>query len=223
MRLFSRTRRRTDAGRVSRTWLKKYRPLVRWRTQVELAVARDLVQAGARLHLEKTSEIVAAQRLAGRQENVELHGHCARGQRVQLTFRQWRARDHQRRNAARRRQKQVTCRLGDAVREERAHGERHQPLDLAVRVPEIPAAHRHDARGGEVIEKHAPGFQGVERVLRQREAARVRGRPGVDQAHLDDVEALGMAREPAARLAVNQRDTRQPGNARVALERLPVL
>src|SRR3954454_448219 len=45
-----------------------------------------------------------------------------------------------------------------------------------------------------------PAFNSVETVLRERECTSPGGRPGVDQAHFDQVEPFLCASEPAARL-----------------------
>ena len=62
-----------------------------------------------------------------------------------------------------------------------------------------------------------PGLDGVKTILREREGAGARRRPGIDQAHLDDIEGAPGACKPAARLVdlelhpIQRRDRRIAG------------
>ena len=64
----------------------------------------------------------------------------------------------------------------------------------------VPAAHREQAAWVEPTEKALPGLDRVKTILREREGAGARRRPGIDEAHLDDIEGARCARKPAARL-----------------------
>ena len=83
---------------------------------------------------------------------------------------------------------------------ERRHSEAHHAAGLVDLAGGVPAAHGEDTRRRQALEEDPPGLDRVEAVLRQGEGAGARGRPGVDQAHLDDVEGALGAGEPASRL-----------------------
>ena len=59
-----------------------------------------------------------------------------------------------------------------------------------------------------MVEEDAPRLARIQRVLAQDEGARRGGRPGVDPGGLDQVEALGRAREPAPRFIVHEAHAR---------------
>ena len=110
-------------------------------------------------------------------------------------------------------------RLGGAVLDQRRDGKADQTPGLVHFAGRIPAAHREQAVRIEPAEKALPGLDRVEAVLGQREGAGARRRPGVDQAHLYDVEGAWRACEPAACLVdlephpVQCRDRRVVGEA----------
>src|SRR3954447_7591141 len=86
----------------------------------------------------------------------------------------------------------------------------HAPRLVDLAGP-MPAVYREDAVRIQSFEEDPPSLQGIEPVLGQRERASSGGRPGVDQAHLDDVEGSTGAGKPAPRLINREGD---PGLAR---------
>ena len=107
------------------------------------------------------------------------------------------------------------CRFGslDAHGLKRRRREAHHAAGLVDLAGRVPAADREHARRRQALQEDLPGLDRVEAVLRQREGAGARGGPGVDQAHLDDVEgALGTGK-PASRLVDLEGDARQPAMA----------
>ena len=90
--------------------------------------------------------------------------------------------------------------LGGAVREKCRHGKADQSPGLVHFARRIPAAHREQAVHIEPTEKAPPCLDRIKAVLGEREGAGTRRRPGIDQAHLDDIERAWCACKPAARL-----------------------
>ncbi len=105
-------------------------------------------------------------------------------------------------------QDETRARLLDADVEQRRDGERHQAGGLRDVGRVEPARHAEDAGRRERPEKHAPAFPRIEAVLGQREGPGAGRRPGVDQRHLQDVEALRGPRQVRARFVVHERHAR---------------
>ena len=90
--------------------------------------------------------------------------------------------------------------LGGAVRKKCRDGKADQSPGLVHFARRIPAAHRKQAVRIEPTEKAPPCLDRIKTVLGEREGAGTRRRPGIDQAHLDDIESAWCACKPAARL-----------------------
>ena len=97
-------------------------------------------------------------------------------------------------------EEQVALGLGGTVREKGRNGKADQSPGLVHFTGRVPAAHREQPVGIKPIEKALPCLDRVETILREREGAGSRRRPGIDEAHLDDIEGAWCARKPAARL-----------------------
>src|SRR3984957_19944740 len=91
-------------------------------------------------------------------------------------------------------------RLGGAVRKKCRDGEAHQSPGLIHFARRVPAAHSEQPVRIEPTEKAPPRLDRIKAILSEREGAGTRRRPGIDQAHLDDIERAWCARNPAARL-----------------------
>jgi hypothetical protein len=65
----------------------------------------------------------------------------------------------------------------------------HQSPGLVHFARRIPAAHCEQAVRIEPTEKAPPCLDRLKTVLSEREGAGTRRRPGIDQAHLDDIES----------------------------------
>ena len=103
----------------------------------------------------------------------------------------------------------MLLRTGDSGLDERRDRQAHHPPRFVDRTRTVPATHREDASVGQLAAERLPRFHGVETILGQREGARARRRPGVDHAHLDRVEGLVSAGEPATGLVYDQPHTGQ--------------
>src|SRR4029078_11574645 len=90
--------------------------------------------------------------------------------------------------------------LDGAGRKKRRDGKADQSPGLVHFARRIPAAHREQAVRIEPLEKAPPCLDRIKDVLCEREGSRTRRRPGIDQAHLDDIERVWCACKPAARL-----------------------
>jgi hypothetical protein len=90
--------------------------------------------------------------------------------------------------------------LGGAVRKKCRNGKANQSPGLVHFARRIPAAHREQAVRIEPTEKAPPCLDRIKAILSEREGAGTRRRPGIDQAHLDDIERAWCACKPAARL-----------------------
>src|ERR1700735_2593580 len=90
--------------------------------------------------------------------------------------------------------------LGGAVRKKCCQGKAEPSSGLVHFARRIPAAHREQAVRIEPTEKAPPCLDRIKAILSEREGAGTRRCPGVDQAHLDDIERAWCACKPAARL-----------------------
>ena len=105
---------------------------------------------------------------------------------------------------------EVIPRALDASLLQRRRRQHRAPVDLARTVGVVPPRDREDAARRQPVEEVRPGFERVERILRQHERAARGRRPGVDQRDLDDVDRVAHARQVAARLVVDEADARVP-------------
>src|SRR5262245_35711695 len=108
-------------------------------------------------------------------------------ERCERCRRERRLRHDQCRHVSRRRQEQVAPGLGDAVRKQGRDGKADHSAGLVHFATRVPAAHREQAVRVEPAEKALPGLDRVKTVFREREGAGAGRRPGIDEAHLDDV------------------------------------
>ena len=90
--------------------------------------------------------------------------------------------------------------LGGAVRKKCRDGKADQSPGFVHFARCIPAAHRKQAVRIDPTEEALPCLHSIKAVLSEREGAGTRRRPGIDQAHLDDIERAWCACKPAARL-----------------------
>src|SRR6476620_7018225 len=90
--------------------------------------------------------------------------------------------------------------LDGAGRKKCRDGKADQSPGLVHLARRIPAAHREQAVRIEPTEKALPSLDCLQTVLGEREGTGTRRRPGIDQAHLDDIERTWCACKPTARL-----------------------
>src|SRR4030095_9256194 len=62
----------------------------------------------------------------------------------------------------------------------------------------VPPADGQNSFRSQSTQKYLPRINRVETVFTQSKSARARRRPSIDQAHLDDIERLPAARQPAS-------------------------
>src|SRR5262245_40971954 len=87
---------------------------------------------------------------------------------------------------------------GDAIRKKCSDAKADQSAGLVHFARRVPAAHREQAAWSKPTKKKLPGLDGVKTGLGEREGAGPCRRPGINEAHLDDIEGVRCARKPAA-------------------------
>ena len=110
----------------------------------------------------------------------------------------------------------VVARAFDAEFHQGGDGQADDTAELDRRARRVPTGHREQAVRRERREKGLPALDGIEPVLREREGAGAGGRPGVDHAHLDQVEFLLGPREPAPAVVDHEAHARKVGDAGIS-------
>ena len=168
------------------------------RREIEVEAGRGLVERTAVRGADDLLELGGRRHAVRAQQHGKFIGFGGLLERCERCRRERRLRHDQRRDVSRRREKEVAPGLGGAVRKQGRDGQADHSAGLVHFAKRVPAAHGEQAVRVEPAKKALPGLDRVKTVLREREGAGARRRPGIDEAHLDDVEEARRARKPAA-------------------------
>ena len=170
------------------------RTLIGRRCEIEIEAGRRLVERAAVRSTDDRLEHGGWRRGIRAQQHCEFKGFGGVLERPERRRRKRRLRHDQCRYVPCRSEEQVAPGLGGIVRKECRDAKADQSPGLVHLAGRVPAAHREQAARVEPIEKALPGLNRIETVLRESEGAGSRRRPGIDQAHLDDIEGARGAR-----------------------------
>ena len=91
-------------------------------------------------------------------------------------------------------------RVRHAAQTQAGDGQAQKPCGFTDVVGIVPSRHGEHTPRGQRVQKVLPALYRVEPVFGERVRACAGGGPGVDQAHLDEIELVARAREPASPL-----------------------
>ena len=150
----------------------------------------------------------------GIDQHVEAQSRSRVAKRGQLRRRQRCARQHEGRDVAAGGHEHMPPRIDGAGIDHRANRERDHAARLVDVTGVVPSAHREHAAIGEPARERAPALERIQAVLGKRERPGAGGGPGVDHAHLDQIERSIRRRKPRPRIVDVQRQARHRAQVR---------